>query len=107
MTAILEQIRQLEAARNRGEMTSAQFERAKERLFDTVEDAVATPIAPSAPPRRGPPSIFWPALGVSVLGIAVVTGLATLLIGDLTLALTLAVTLLAAVTVAAFRALDE
>lgn len=106
MTAILEKIRQLEAARDRGEMTPPEFERAKESLFATVEDAVS---APAPPPRHAPatPGIFWPALILSVFGVLALTGLATVILGDLTLALTLAVTLLAAITVKAFRALDE
>ena len=111
---MLESIRRLEAARDRGELTPDEFERAKERLFETVEDAVTVTSQPSqtAPhdaPSTTPPGtdIFWPALISSVLAVGIVTGLATLLFGDLTLALTLAVTLLAAIMVKAFRTLDE
>lgn len=55
MTAILTKIRMLEASRNSGALTDEDFERAKQRLLDTVEDAV-TPDEDAArdpePPRQ-------------------------------------------------------
>lgn len=110
MTALLDKIRQLEAARNRGDISAAEFERAKARLFDGVEDAVTAPPVRSAAPRPAAKSnagMLWSVLTFGALALGVITGLAVLITDDLTMAFTIALTLFAALTILAYRALDR
>lgn len=110
MTAIFEEIRQLDAARKRGEISPEAFAAAKARLLNSVEEAevlsqqaAAVRRRPAAPPASG----LWGMLAMGLLGAGVLTVLAGQLIGDLTIALTLAVTVLAAIVVKAFRGLES
>ena len=104
MTAILEEIRRLDAAKQRGDLTEGEYNSAKAKIVSAVEEADVAPSA-IAPPR---PSfrVFDIVLLCAIATFACV-GLATILFGDLTLALTLAVTILAAFTIHAFRTLDD
>ena len=122
MTAILQEVRRLDAARKRGELTEAEFARAKLRLLDEVEDADTepTPPAPARPAVARPqaqtsaePQIAAPdpklvhLIVALVVGLALCLGLTALLLQDLTLALTLTGTLCAAVVVRAYTRLEE
>ena len=106
MTAILHEIRRLEAAHARGDMTADELEDAKDRLVDTVEEADLQPTdnATSAPiPRRA----LFDLILLAMLAAGACMVIATYVFGDLTLALTLTVTLMAAIAVRAFLALDD
>ncbi len=105
MTAVLEEIRQLEAAHARGDLSEGDLQAAKASLMDAIEEADAIRHEDGA--SNAPPSHIWHALLFSLAGLVVVTGLGTVLLGDFSLALTVAVTLLAALTVRAFQALDD
>ncbi|AHC99337.1 hypothetical protein [Leisingera methylohalidivorans] len=109
MTAIFEEIRRLEAARKKGDITAAAFAEAKGRLLATVEDAtVLPPFEPAPQPRRtdsaapGP----WGLMLMGLCGAGLLTFLAGRLIGDLTIAFTLVATVFAAIVIAAFRKLE-
>ncbi|WP_264212005.1 SHOCT domain-containing protein [Leisingera thetidis] len=109
MTAIFEEIRRLEAARKKGDISAAEFAVAKAKLLETVEDAtVLPPFQPAAPRRRassaapGP----WGLMLMGICGAGLLTVLAAQLIGDLTLAFTLIATVFAAIVIAAFRRLE-
>lgn len=106
MTTILDEIRRLEAAKARGDMTESEHAMAKARLMAGVEDAdtdVQDVLQPS------PPKSFRLFDVVTFLIIVTIGcfGLATLLLGDIMLAATITLTLLAALTVRAFRTLDD
>ncbi len=127
MTAILKDLRSLKAARDRGEITPEQYARAEMVLHGMVEEAVldvepapaATRPAPGrverpatrspAPPPTTPPAPAgaWETALMVAAGLAALTMLFAVLIGSLTLALTLLVTLIAAGTVWALKHLDE
>ena len=110
MTAILTEIRRLEELRDRGDITGAEFAARRNDVLDAVEVAEThfdmTP-ASETPTRRASGNVFGLGLvmGLGVMGACV--GLTLLLLPDLNLALTLGVTVLAALTVALFRALDD
>ncbi|MFW8635971.1 SHOCT domain-containing protein [Cribrihabitans pelagius] len=109
MTVIFEEIRRLDAARKRGEISPAEFAAAKARLLNSVEEANVLPQGTAAAAPRPPAATasgLWGMLAMGLLGAGVLTVLAGQLIGDLTIALTLAVTVLAAIVIAAFRRLE-
>lgn len=129
MTAILKDLRSLKAARDRGEITSEQYARAEMVLHEMVEEAVidvdtepvvapkrrtarptpsSAPRSPAArPPNVATPAQAWETVLMVVAGLACVTMLFALLIGSVTLALTLLVTMIAAASIWALRHLDE
>ena len=110
MTAILREIRELEAQLNRGDLGHSEYLSARAALLDSVEvaetDFMEAPLA-REPARPGASS----AVGLSiVVGIGVMTlcvGLTLLVLPDLNLALTLGVTVLAALAVTLLRIPDE
>lgn len=106
MTAILEEIRRLEAARARGDLSGPAFEAAKARLMGSVEEADTTAEPAPAPPKAETFKVFDVVIFCLFATLLCVV-LGTLLIGDLTLAVTLALTLLAAFTIRAFITLDD
>lgn len=110
MTAIFEEIRRLEAARKRGDISKAEFASAKARLLDTVEDATVLAPFETAPAAQQPPSGAapgpWGLMLLGLCGAGLLTFLAGQLIGDLTIAFTLVAACVAAVVVAAFRRLE-
>jgi hypothetical protein len=114
MTAILEEIRKLDAARERGEIGYSDFALKRKRLLESVEDAQFvgeehTPDPEEDAPRQPPiPGVdLWLMALVLMGGFTVCTALVTWLVGDITLALTASVTLLAALCVRAFRNLQD
>ncbi|MFV1443362.1 SHOCT domain-containing protein [Phaeobacter sp. JH20_36] len=113
MSAILQEIRQLEAARDRGEISPEEFTKAKTRLLNTVEEATVLPQASRQPVARTAvrPSGdvapgAWGMLLLALCAAAAMTVLVGQLIGDLTIAFTLVVTVFAAIVIAAFRRLE-
>ena len=107
MTAILDEIRRIEAAEKRGEISATAAQIAKANLMDGIEDANAPHAASEPDAAKLPANAFWHVI-LFCFGLAgFCTAVATLLFGDLTLALTVTLTLLAAFTVHAFRTLDD
>mmetsp|Transcript_23536 Transcript_23536/g.41581 ORF Transcript_23536/g.41581 Transcript_23536/m.41581 type:complete len:108 (-) Transcript_23536:2195-2518(-) len=106
MTAILDDIRRLDAAHARGEMTAVDLAAAKANLMDAIPEVEeVTPTPPPAPPRRVRPGI-GAALLFCALILTVCIGAALLLTGDIMLSATISITVLAAFTVMLFRQLD-
>ena len=108
MTAILEDIRRLDAAYARGELTTVELADAKARLMDAIPD-VTPDVAADEPARATEPQrrqTVAPMLLFCALILAACAGMALLLTGDLLLSATLAVTVLAALSVMLFRELD-
>jgi len=112
MTAILNEIRILDARLDRGEITPAEYKAARGRLLHDVEDAQSdfidiTP-APAAreAPRQGS-SALGLGLVVCLLVMSLCISLTLLFLPDLNLALTLGVTILAALSVALLQVKDD
>lgn len=113
MTAILDDMRRLDAAHARGEINAIDLAARKAKLMDSVPDVLdVTPIASSptrsgARPkaRRARPGIGQ-ALLLCTLVLTICVGAALLLTGDIMLSATLAITVLAACTVMLFLQLD-
>ncbi len=106
MTAVLDEIRQLEAARSRGDMDEFAFRIAKAELMDAIEEASQGNVEDDATsmPSRG---TVWQIVMFAIIAFIFLTGISAILLGDTTLALTMAVVILAAVTVHAFRTLED
>ncbi len=107
MTAIIDELRQLDAARARGDLTDTELRAAKSKLLETVEDAnllAVTPAAPRAPqPARDASNGLWSLLFLALCGAGVLTLVLNAILGSFSLALTLVVSLAAALLVAAVR----
>lgn len=112
MTAILNEIRTLEARLGRGELSRAEYDARREALLQGVEVAdgdfepVTSPPRPTVKPDSAAAAIWFCiliCLGVMALCAAVVW----LVLPDLNLALTLGVTILAALSVALLRDIEE
>ena len=108
MTAVLDEIRQLEAARSRGDMDEFSFRLAKAELMDAIEDADQA-MAEQADHNGTAPSrsMVWQVVLFGLVAFVSLTGIAAIILGDTSLALTVAVVVLAAVTVQAFRTLED
>lgn len=107
MTAILDDMRRLDAAHARGEISAVDLAARKAKLMDAVPDVLdVTPDdAPTPPTRRVRPGIGQ-ALLLCAFILTVCIGATLLLTGDIMLSATLAITVLAACTVMLFRQLD-
>lgn len=108
MTAILDDIRRLDAAHARGEITSAELAERKAQLMDAVPDVLdVTPIeARPRPVRRSRRPGIGQALLLCALILTVCSGITLALTRDIMLSATLAITVLAACTVMFFRQID-
>ena len=113
MTAMLKNIRELDAQLKRGEITPAEHAKRREillqssEIIDTDFEAVTSPRKPAAAQSEASPNVigFSIVVCLGVMGLSI--GFILLFLPDLNLALTLGVTLLAALCVALFRALDD
>lgn len=107
MTAILDDIRRLDAAHARGEMTAVDLAAAKAKLFESVPDADEVVVHATARvvPQR-PTGRLGPTLLLCIFVLTLCAGATLLLTGDIMLAMTLSITVLAALTVTLFRQLD-
>lgn len=107
MTAILDDIRRLDAAHARGELSAVDLAAEKAKLFEDIPDAEDVYVEP---PAREAPRRTQSRLGQTVLlcifVLTLCAGTTVVLTGDLMLAMTLSITVLAALTVALFRQLD-
>ena len=117
MTAILNALRALDARLDRGELTPQEHARRRAALLDTADDAIehdAIDITPVRPATRTPEPPSTPAhagasaaVGLGFVVVLIVMGaciaLACILLGNMNLALTLGVTILAALSVTLLR----
>ena len=107
MTAILDDIRRLDAAHAHGEINAVDLAAAKAKLMDAVPDVLeVTPgTAPKSEAKRARPGLGQILL-LCTLILTVCVGAAFLLTGDIMLSTTLGITVLAAFTIMLFRQLD-
>jgi len=113
VTAVLNAIRRLDALLDRGDISPEEYARRRRSLLQNIEDAQpdiidVTPTAPEKPvPVQNGSSAFG--LGVvvvfAVMGLCI--GLTLLFLSDINLALTLGVTILAALAVTLLRENEE
>jgi hypothetical protein len=103
---MLDEMRRIDIAAARGDVSPEAAKAAKARLVGQIEDAPISgdTLARSAEPHTG---VVWHVVVFALCLLAGATAVATVLLGDLTLALTCTLTLLAAFTVHAFRTLDD
>jgi len=108
MNVILEEVRRLEAAREKGEVSEFEYAVAKSRLLSTVEEATVLPPEAEPEPREKDSATPNP-WGLALIGLCcagLMTFLSTQLIGDFTIAFTLVTCICAAIVVVAFRRLE-
>jgi hypothetical protein len=115
MTAILQKLRRLEAQHKRGDIDAVEYARLRAELRGSVEEAATViegvgkeiPDLERPEPTRsgGMPLGLGLVICLGVVGLCM--GLALMLFVDMSFGLTLGVTLLAALTVALFRQLEE
>lgn len=107
MTAILDDIRRLDAAHARGEINAIDLAAAKVELIESVPDADdCERRMPEQPRPHEKRTGVGPTLLLCILVLIICVGAALLLTGDVMLSSTLAITVLAAMTVVLFRQLD-
>ena len=111
MTAILNDIRRLEAAHARGDLSTVELAEAKARLMDAVPDAMADEGAKAQDASEPsdetvPGSTLGSTLLLCAMILVIVVGSALLLTRDVMLTATLGITVLAAFTVMLFRQID-
>ncbi len=106
MTAVLQNLRQLEAANRTGALSPAEYEAAKARLLASIEDAQLVAEPEPETPKVSPMDIVLFII-MALAGLCLFTALMAWAIGDLTLALTLSITILAGVTIHAFHKLSK
>lgn len=112
MTAILKELRELDARLARGDLTDVEYMAQRATLIESVDvvepQLVDAPEPVSEPKTKLSGSMTWGFGVVICLGVVgVCLCFAMLVFGDVNLALTLGVTILAALTVALFRSLEE
>ena len=110
MTAILDDIRRLDAAHARGEITAVDLAAAKATLIDSVPDAfeeVSEKTAAASSRRLASGHAIGPTLLFCAFILTVCVGTALVLTGDMTMSATLAITVLAGLTVLLFRQIDS
>lgn len=104
MTSMLDDLRRLDAAHARGDISAADLAAAKTRLMESVQDADASPATGASPSKRVG---LGPALLLFALILTLSAGTTLLLSQDVMLSLTVAITVLAALTVTVFRQMDR
>ncbi|WP_298968337.1 SHOCT domain-containing protein [uncultured Roseobacter sp.] len=112
MTAILKELRDLDAQLARGDITDAAYMAQRAALIDSVDvvepEFVTTGAAVSEPvPQKSGATLWGLGLIICLAVLGTCLCLAMLTFADFNLALTLGVTVLAALTVALFRNLEE
>lgn len=105
MTAVLDKLRQLEMARQRGQISDREFVRIRTQLEGAITDANVISFE-SATPAKPEPKL-WHVLAFGTAVFSVGTVIVAFVIRDVTLALTLAATLLAAGTIHAAQKLKD
>ena len=103
MSAILSQLRLLEAKRDSGTLTAAEFEQAKSALLNDIPDAF---IESEPTPKPKPTSSLWDTLLLWIVAAALCTTVTWAITGNIGMASTLGITVLAAFTIKLFAALE-
>ena len=112
MSAILNELRLLEARRASGAITIEQFERQKSALFDDIPDAFEPDVIEGRAieietPRTSKPSApIWDTLMLWIIAALVCASATWAITGNLGTASTLGVTVLAAFTIKLFNTLE-
>jgi len=106
MTAILDDIRRLEAAHARGDISALDLAAEKAKLFEAIPDADEVTPAPAREAPRRRQSRIGQTLLLCIFVLTLCAGTTIVLTGDVMLAMTLSITVLAALTVTLFRQLD-
>lgn len=110
MTAILDDMRRLDAAHARGDISARELAAAKADLIDAIpeatEHAPPDPAEAAAKPQASEGIGVGQILLLCAVILMVCVGATVLLTGDLMLSATLAITVLAAFTIMLFRQLD-
>ncbi len=116
MTSVLNELRSLDAARARGDISGEDFTRIRGSLLDAIEDATLVgdeppdtpePVVAAPAPISEDTKKLWHIIAFLCISFVLCTGFTAWLFGDLTLALTLSATLMAALTVRAFLKLED
>jgi len=110
MNAILEDVRRLEAAREKGEVSEFEYAVAKSRLLSTVEEATVLPPVEAEPEPREEATATPDLWGLALIGLicaGLMTFLTAQLTGNVTVAFTLVTCICAAIVIAAFRRLES
>ena len=120
MTAVLDELRRLNAARQRGDITEREFSLIRASLENDVEDArviegtLVSKTAATQPDKSPdtasdslPEANLWHIFVFMLLVFTVGTAFIAWLINDVTIALTLAATVLAAISVHAAQKLKD
>ena len=106
MTAILQELRLLEAEHARGRITEAELARRKTALVDAIPEGIEItrpePVR-AAPPRKG----TWDMLILLLLAAGICGTGALLIVGDAVTAMTVGITVLAALTIRLFRTMED
>lgn len=107
MSVILNKLRLLEANRDSGALSVAEFEKQKSAMFDDIPEAFESEPYEFKPTTSAKPNAtLWDTLLLWIAG-AVFCGMVTWAItGNASMALTLGITVLAAFTIKLFTALD-
>ena len=109
MNTIFEEIRRLETAREKGEVSEFEYAVAKSRLLSTVEEATVLPPTEAEPKPQEEDAVTPSPVGLVLIGMAcavLMTFLGAQLIGDFTIAFTVVACIFAAIVVTAFRRLE-
>ena len=107
MTAILKELRLLEAEHAQGRISDADLKRRRAELMRGIPDAFEVANAPDTPKSKPVPTNNWDMLLILV-GVAFLGGALVLLVaGDIVMAMTFGVTVLAALTIRLFLSLDD
>ncbi len=107
MTAILDDIRRLDAAHARGEINAIDLAAAKAELMDSVDDAHSPEnCLPGSGRQDKTRTGIGPTVLLCILVLTICAGVALVLTRDIVLSTTLAITVLAAMTVVMFRQLE-
>ena len=104
MSAILNKLRLLEAKRDSGALSKSEFTDQKAALFDDIPDAFETEPFEATPAK--PTATLWDTLLLWVVGTTLCSTFTCAVTGNLGMASTLGITVLAAFTIKLFTALD-
>ncbi len=110
MTSILDEFKHLDAAHARGEITAMDLALRKAEIMDRVPDALDISEPLDATPGGTPAAAtfsLWHGIAITLGFLGFCTLAVTLLVGDAFIALTLSLTLLAALSVRAFINIED
>ncbi len=116
MTAVYNAIRNLDALLDRGELSPEEYARRRKTLLENIEDAQSDiiDITPDTPAEPDQPTPVQGGTSALILGLVVVLSvmglciaLTLLFLPSMNLALTLGVTIIAAISVGLLRASDD